>query len=215
MSKEKIISNILDSGLVAIVRADSAQKALRVADACMEGGVVALEVAFTTPGTHKIIEELSTRYAHSGLIVGAGTVLDPETARIAILSGAQFMVTPALNPDVVRLCNRYRFPIMPGCMTVRECLEALELGVDIIKLFPGELLGPKAVKAICAPLPQANLMPTGGVSADNVGEWIAAGAAAVAVGGSLTAGAQTGDYASITAYAKLLLQNIRQARAAL
>ncbi len=215
MQKERIITKILDVGLVAIVRTDTAEKALRIADACLEGGVAALEVAFTTPGTAGVIEELAKRYPGGEILIGAGTVLDPETARIAILSGAQFMVSPALNPDTVKLCNRYRFPIMPGCMTVRDCIDALELGVDVIKLFPSELLGPKAVKAINGPLPQANLMPTGGVSAQNVGEWIEAGAVAVAVGGSLVAPAKTGDYAGVTSYAKLLLDNIQKARASL
>ena len=202
-------------GFVAIVRTDSAEKAIRIAEACREGGAAAIEIAFTTPGTAGVIEQLAKRYTGGEILLGAGTVLDPETARIAMLSGAQFMVTPALNPETVRLCNRYRFPVMPGCMTVRDCIDALELGVDVIKLFPGELLGPRAIKAINGPLPQANLMPTGGVSAENVGEWIKAGAAAVAVGGNLVAGAKTGEYASITSYAKLLAQNIQEARASL
>lgn len=213
MTKEQIITKVLQSGLVAIVRTDTADKARRIADACLEGGVAAIELTFTTPGAHKVIEELVAKSAGDGIIVGAGTVLDPETARIAITSGAQYIVTPALNADTVRFCNRYRVPIMPGCMTVRECVEALELGVDIIKLFPSDILGPKAVKAIRGPLPQANLMPTGGVSVENVADFIKAGSVAVAVGGNLVAGANTGDYASITAYAKQLIEKIGEARA--
>jgi len=213
MVKEQIITKVLDSGLVAIVRTDTADKARRISDACLEGGVAAIELTFTTPGAHKVIEELVVKSAGDGIIVGAGTILDPETARIAITSGAQYIVTPALNPDTVKFCNRYRVPIMPGCMTVSECIQALELGVDIIKLFPSDILGPKAVKAINGPLPQANLMPTGGVALENVAEFIKAGAVAVAVGGNLVAGAKTGDYASITAYAKQLMAKIKEARA--
>lgn len=213
MNKEAIITRVLDSGLVAIVRTDSADKARRIADACLEGGVAAIELTFTTPGAHKVIEELASKTAGSGIYVGAGTVLDPETARIAITSGAQYIVTPALNEATVKFCNRYRVPIMPGCMTVSEVLMALELGVDIIKLFPSDILGPKAVKAIRAPLPQANLMPTGGVSLENTADFIKAGACAVAVGGNLVSGANTGDYASITAYAKQLIAKIKEARA--
>ncbi len=215
MTKEVVMRRILDVGLVAVVRTESKEAAIRVAEALIEGGVAALEIAFTTPGTHKVIDELASRYIKGEIILGAGTVLDPETARVAILSGAQYMVSPQLNPDTVRLCNRYRVPIMPGCMSVKECVEALELGVDIIKLFPGELLGPKAIKAIRAPLPQAQLMPTGGVSVDNVKDWISAGAVAVAAGGGLVAGAKTGDYASITRNGRLFIERIREARAAL
>ncbi len=215
MTKEKIVSKILESGLVAIVRTDTVDKARRIADACLEGGVAAIELTFTTPGAHKVIEELVAKYPGGDILIGAGTVLDPETARIALTSGAQYIVTPALNPDTIKFCNRYRVPVMPGCMTIKECVEALELGVDVIKLFPSEVLGSKAIKAIRGPLPQANIMPTGGVSAENVAEFIKAGAVAVAVGGNLVSGAATGDYASITAYAKLLTQKIGEARAAL
>lgn len=213
MKKQAIVTKVLESGLVAIVRTDSAEKARRIADACLEGGVAAIELTFTTPGAHKVIEELVAKTSGSGIYVGAGTILDPETARIAVTSGAQYIVTPALSVETVKFCNRYRIPIMPGCMTVREVVEALELGVDIIKLFPSDILGPKAVKAIRAPLPQANLMPTGGVSLENVSDFIKAGSCAVAVGGNLVAGANTGDYASITAYAKQLIAKIQEARA--
>ncbi len=215
MKKEQIISKILQSGLVAIVRTDTVDKARRIADACLEGGVAAIELTFTTPGAHKVIEELVAKYPDGDILIGAGTVLDPETARVAMTSGAQFIVAPSLNVDTVKFCNRYRVPVMPGCMTVRECVEALELGVDVIKLFPSDILGYKAIKAINAPLPQAQIMPTGGVSADNVAEFIKAGAVAVAVGGNLVAGAKTGDYQSITDYAKLMTQKITEARAAL
>ncbi|MBR0143784.1 MAG: bifunctional 2-keto-4-hydroxyglutarate aldolase/2-keto-3-deoxy-6-phosphogluconate aldolase, partial [Clostridia bacterium] len=177
------------------------------------GGVVAVELTFTVPFAHEIIETLAKRYQSGEVIIGAGTVLDPETARIAMLSGAQYIVSPHLNLDTMKLCNRYRVPVMPGIVTPREALEALEAGADILKVFPGELFGPKAIKALKGPIPQGRYMPTGGVSVDNVAEWIKAGAVAVGAGSSLTAGAKTGEYEKITATAKIFLENIRAARA--
>lgn len=214
MKKEQIIQKIKDCGLVAVVRASSAEEGIRIAEACAEGGVAAIELTFTVPSAHKIIDELSTRFTGSNIMIGAGTVLDPETARIAILSGAQYVVSPMLNLDVITLCNRYRVPVMPGCMSIKEVVTALEAGVDVIKVFPGELFGPAIIKSIKGPLPQAELMPTGGVSINNVHEWIAAGAVAVGAGSSLTAGAKTGDYALITKTAKEFIAKINEARAA-
>ena len=207
-----IVSRVVDSGLVAIVRAESSTVAARMADACAEGGVAALQVTFTVPGAAAVIEDLAKRYQSGGILLGAGTVLDPETARIAILAGAQYVVSPSLNPDTARLCNRYQVPYMPGAGSVREIVEAMELGADIIKVFPGETLGPGFVKATKAPLPQAPLMPTGGVSIDNVAEWIRVGSVAVGVGGSLTAGAKTGNYQAITDLARQFVARIREAR---
>ncbi|MBR5743252.1 MAG: bifunctional 2-keto-4-hydroxyglutarate aldolase/2-keto-3-deoxy-6-phosphogluconate aldolase [Clostridia bacterium] len=214
MEKEKIIQSICDSGLVAVVRATSGEQAIRISEACIEGGVVAVELTFTVPFAHEIINTLAKRYQSGEVIIGAGTVLDPETARIAMLSGAQYIVSPHLNLDTMKLCNRYRVPVMPGIVTPREALEALEAGADILKVFPGELFGPKAIKALKGPIPQGRYMPTGGVSVDNVGEWIKAGAVAVGAGSSLTAGAKTGEYEKITSTAKVFLENIRAARAA-
>lgn len=208
----EVLKRITDVGLVAVVRAETADMALRTAEAVQQGGGAALEIAFTVPRAHKVLEALSDRYSPAELILGAGTVLDPETARIAILSGATYVVSPALNPETVRLCNRYGVPSMPGAMSIREVIEAMEAGADIVKLFPGEAYHPSIIKAIRGPLPQAPLMPTGGVSLENVAEWIKAGAVAVGVGGSLTAGARTGDYASITQIAKEFVAKIKEAR---
>jgi|SRR5205085_1485462 len=211
--KLDILKRITDAGLVAVVRAESAEQARRIADATLAGGCPAIEVTFTVPGAQRVIEALAARYKPSELILGAGTVLDPETARIAILSGATYVVSPTLNPATVRLCNRYQVPVMPGVMTIREVIEALEVGADIVKLFPGEAYGPAIIKAIRGPLPQAPLMPTGGVDLTNVGEWIKAGAVAVGAGSSLTGGAKTGDYAAITRTAREFIERIKSARA--
>jgi 2-dehydro-3-deoxyphosphogluconate aldolase/(4S)-4-hydroxy-2-oxoglutarate aldolase len=211
--KHEILKRITDAGLVAVVRAANEEDAIRIADAVIEGGCPAIEVTFTVPGAHKVIEALASRYKPSELILGAGTVLDPETARIAILSGATYVVSPSINFDTIKLCNRYQIAIMPGVMSIKETVEAMEAGADIIKIFPGEAFGPKIIKAIKGPLPQAPLMPTGGVDVNNAAEWIKAGAVAVGAGSSLTGGAKTGDYASITRLAKEFIVNIQAARA--
>ena len=212
MNKETVISKICDVGIVAVVRAETGDQAKRITDACIEAGIAAIEMTFTVPMAHKVIEEIAAAYTPEQIILGAGTVLDPETARIAILSGAQYIVSPYMNVDTIRLCNRYRVPCMPGCMTITELVAAMEAGADIIKLFPGDTMGPKMVKAIRGPIPYAQLMPTGGVDINNVGEWIKAGCVAVGVGGSLTAGAKTGDYASITTLGREFVQKIKEAR---
>ena len=212
MLKLQVLSRIVESGLVAIIRTNSAEQAARIAEACAQGGVAALEVTFTVPGAAGVIGDLAKRYKPEEMVIGAGTVLDPETARAALLAGAQFLVSPALNGETARLANRYQIPYMPGAGTAREVVEAMECGAEIIKVFPGETLGPTFIKAVKAPLPQASLMPTGGVSLENAGTWIAAGAVALGVGGNLIAGAKTGDYASITALASRFIEVIREAR---
>jgi 2-dehydro-3-deoxyphosphogluconate aldolase/(4S)-4-hydroxy-2-oxoglutarate aldolase len=212
MMKLKVLGKIVDSGLVAVVRAESSEQAARIVDACAQGGVTAVEVTFTVPGAANVIADLSRRFTGDQILVGAGTVLDPETARAAILSGAQFVVSPCLNLDTARLCNRYQVPYMPGAGSVKEVVEAMECGADIVKVFPGETLGPAFVKAVRGPLPYASLMPTGGVSVENVGEWIEAGCVAVGVGGNLTAGAKKGDFQSITERSRQFITRIRQAR---
>ncbi|MGI6031325.1 MAG: bifunctional 2-keto-4-hydroxyglutarate aldolase/2-keto-3-deoxy-6-phosphogluconate aldolase [Eubacteriales bacterium] len=212
MDKEVIISRIREKGLVAVVRATTAEEALKITDACLEGGCASIELTFTVPGAHRVIETLAKNYTPDQIMLGAGTVMDSETARVAILSGAQYVVSPYFDEKTAKLCNRYRLPYMPGCMTLKEVVLAMEAGADIIKIFPGEVFGPKILKAINGPVPQARMMPTGGVSVDNVGEWIKAGAVAVGAGGALTSGAKTGDYAKITATAKEFIKNIKAAR---
>jgi len=207
----EVFGKIVASGLVPVIRAENPDQAVRIAEACALGGVAALEITFTVPGASAVIEHLAKK-SSGQILLGAGTVLDPETARIAILAGAQFVVSPSLNAETARLCNRYQVPYMPGAGTIREVIEAMECGADIVKVFPGEILGPAFVKAVKGPLPQAPLMPTGGVSLDNVADWINAGSVAVGVGGNLTAGAKTGDFASITELARKFVEKIKEAR---
>ena len=213
MDKEKIISKITECGLVAVVRAESSEQGLKIAEACAKAGVAGIEITFTVPGAAKVIEDCVKNFNSGEIIVGAGTVIDPETARAAILSGAQYIVSPYLSLETVKLCNRYRVPVMPGAMTIKEIVESMEAGAEIVKIFPGELFGPAIIKAVRGPIPYAKMMPTGGVSLDNVEQWIKAGAVAVGVGGNLTGGAKTGDFASITKIAEQFIAKIKEARA--
>jgi len=213
MQKLKLLNRIVDTGLVVVIRADSADQACRIADACAEGGILVMEVTFTFAGALEAIAELAKRHPSDGILIGAGTVLDTETARQAMLAGARFIVSPSCSAEVARMCRRYQLPYLPGAGTSQEVVNALEDGADIVKLFPGEALGPAFVRALRGPLPHAPLMPTGGVSAENAAEWIQAGCVALGVGGNLTKGAKTGDYASITKLARQLRQTIDAARA--
>ena len=212
LNKENVLSRIQESGLVAVVRAESAEQADKIAEALAAGGVTAIEITFTVPGAAEVIQALAKKYSSGEIIIGAGTVLDSETARIAILAGAQYIVSPYLNVEMVKLCNRYKIACMPGAMTLKETVEAMEAGADVVKIFPGELFGPAIIQAIRGPLPHAPLMPTGGVRLENVSEWIQAGSVAVGVGGTLTAGAKKGDYDSITRIAKQFIKKIEEAR---
>lgn len=212
MDKECVIKRMTDSGLVAVVRAKNAEEAIKISDACLEGGCSSIELTFTVPGANKVIEGLANKYQNGEMLLGAGTVLDAETARVAILSGANYIVSPAFNAECAKLCNRYRVPYIPGCMTITEVLTAMEAGADIIKIFPADLFGPKIIKDIKGPLPHAKMMPTGGVDVSNVDQWIKAGAVAVGAGSSLTAGAKMGDYKKITETAKEFIEKIKLAR---
>jgi len=207
-----IIKRITDVGIVAVVRATSDEEAINIAKACMDGGVTAIEITFTVPKAHQVIDALSNHFDPSEMIIGAGTVLDSETARIAILSGAQYIVSPHFEKEIALLCNTYKVPYMAGCMTISEIKEALSYGVEIVKLFPGSAFGPSFVKAVKGPLPQAEIMPTGGVSLENVDQWIKNGVIAVGVGGQLTGGGKDGDYSAITETAKAFVAKIKATR---
>jgi 2-dehydro-3-deoxyphosphogluconate aldolase/(4S)-4-hydroxy-2-oxoglutarate aldolase len=212
MQKWEALSRITRAALVAVVRAESAAVAEKIATACREGGVGAIEITFTVPGAPEVIAALAKRFSNDGLLIGAGTVLDEATARIAILAGAQFVVGPSIDARTAQLCRRYQVPYMPGAGSATEIVRALEEGADIVKVFPGEILGPAFVRAILGPLPQAPLMPTGGVTLDNAADWIRAGCVALGVGSNLTAGAKTGDFDSITQMARQFLAKIHEAR---
>ncbi|WP_429470688.1 bifunctional 4-hydroxy-2-oxoglutarate aldolase/2-dehydro-3-deoxy-phosphogluconate aldolase [Neobacillus sp. B4I6] len=213
MKKLNVLSRISECGVVAVVRADSKEEAIKISEACVEGGIQGIEVTFTVQGADEVIKELVSIYGENhDVVIGAGTVLDATTARIAILAGAQFVVSPAFDADTAKLCNLYQIPYMPGCMTITEMKHALEAGVDIVKLFPGNAFGPDFVTAVKAPLPHVNIMPTGGVNLDNVDRWIKNGCVAVGVGGNLVAPAKQGNYDKITENAKQYVQKVQEAR---
>lgn len=209
MYKYELMQTLLRRPMVAIVRAASADAALVLAEACIAGGMTALEVAFTTPDTLDVLRTLRQRHG-DGLLLGAGTVLDPETARLAILAGARMIISPAVNVETIRLCQRYQVLSMPGAMTPTEIVTAMEAGADLVKIFPAETLGPAYLQALRAPLPQAPLMPTGGVTVENLPEWFANGALAVGIGGSLSAPAAQGDYTAVTTRARRFVERLSQ-----
>jgi 2-dehydro-3-deoxyphosphogluconate aldolase/(4S)-4-hydroxy-2-oxoglutarate aldolase len=215
MKKYDTLNSILESGVVAVIRAESKDQGFKIIEACKKGGIKALEITLTVPGAVEIIKELVEAYKDEDVIIGAGTVLDPESARACILAGAKYIVSPFFDLETVKMCNRYAIPVMPGVMTPKEVVSALEAGVDILKVFPGNAFGPSIISAFRGPLPQGNYMPTGGVSLDNVDQWIKAGAVAVGVGGDLTRGAKTGDYESVTEIAKKFVAAVAKARAEL
>ncbi|HOO26355.1 MAG TPA: bifunctional 2-keto-4-hydroxyglutarate aldolase/2-keto-3-deoxy-6-phosphogluconate aldolase, partial [Clostridiales bacterium] len=197
MDKELVLERICQSGVVAVVRAQSPDRALRIAQACLEGGISAIELTFTVPNAGEVIEELAKRYKSDEMLLGAGTVMDAQTARHAMMCGANYIVSPYFDEETVKICNSYRLAVMPGVMTVREAVLAMRTGADILKVFPGELFGPAIIKAIRGPLPYAKMMPTGGVTVENAGDWIKAGAVALGVGTALTGPADNEDYEAV------------------
>jgi 2-dehydro-3-deoxyphosphogluconate aldolase/(4S)-4-hydroxy-2-oxoglutarate aldolase len=213
VDKQANIQRILEAGVIAIVRLDSAAQLGQVARAIKAGGADVIEFTMTTPGALEIIAA-SAREFGGEVLLGAGTVLDAETARAAILAGAQFIVSPTLNAATVELCHRYSVIAVPGTMTPTEILTAWEWGADLVKVFPASVGGPDYIKAVLAPLPQVRLVPTGGVDMHNAADYIRAGAAAVAVGGSLVDKklVAAGDFGALTETARKLVAVVRQAR---
>ena len=214
MEKREVFNRMMSEGLVPVIRVSSAQEAIDVADAIKEGGVTLIEITMSVPGAIDVIKELAQKYRDE-IIMGAGTVLDPETARAALLAGAQFIVTPTLNLDVIQLAHRYSAVVVPGAMTPTEILTAWNAGADMVKVFPAaQLGGPEYLKAIRGPLPQILLVPTGGVNLQNAGAFIKAGAAALGVGGELVdkKAVKEKKFHIITENTRAFIKAIREAR---
>jgi 2-dehydro-3-deoxyphosphogluconate aldolase/(4S)-4-hydroxy-2-oxoglutarate aldolase len=185
MDKKSILSGIIDIGIVPVVRTSSAESAILAIEAIFRGGIRAAEITMTVPGAVKALEKVADKFGNQ-IILGAGTVLDPETARICMLAGAVFFVTPNLKPATIEMVKRYGKIITPGALTPTEVLTAWEAGADAVKVFPcGNVGGPKYIKALKGPFPQIEMIPTGGVNLETAGEFLKAGACAVAVGGEL------------------------------
>lgn len=212
MRREQVLKNIKEAGVVAVVRGDSKEEAIKIVDAVSKGGIKVMELTMTVPNPIDVIKEVAEKYKGTDVIVGAGTVLDTETARACILAGAQFIVSPSLDIDTIKLCNRYKVLVMPGVMTVKDAITAFEYGIDVVKVFPANLYGPSVIKSFKGPLPQGDFMPTGGVTVANLHEWIEAGAVVVGTGGDLTKGAKTGDYELVEKTAREFVEAYRKAK---
>lgn len=214
MNKSQVLSRIRKGGLLPVLRADSFEQAIALADAMDAGGVSAIEVTMTVPGAVEVIRRLAEQAGHR-LLIGAGTVLDPETARACMLAGAQFIVSPALNVKTIEICRRYDVAVMPGALTPTEVVTAWQAGADVVKVFPCSAVGgAKYLKALKAPLPQVELIPTGGVSLATAEEFLRAGAFALGVGGDLVdpKAIADGKPEIITANAKKYLAIVDQVR---
>ena len=215
MRKEQVLTRMKEDCLVAVVRAKNKEQGEKVIDAIIAGGINFIEITMTMDEGNPVefIQFMADKYRNNDkVVIGAGTVLDPETARAVILAGANYVVSPGLNVETIKLCNRYRVPMLPGVMSPTEAITALEAGCDIIKVFPGNVVGPGAISSFKGPLPQGDFMPSGGVDVDNIDKWIKAGACAVGTGSSLTKGAKTGDFAAVTAKAREFVEAVAAAR---
>ena len=214
LDRQATVKRIEQLGIVAVIRLRDPAKLRAVVDAIVAGGVQALEVTMTVPGAVELIRGLAPTLPE-GFLLGAGTVIDAPTAHAVIDAGAQFVISPVFRRAVIDACHARGVPAAPGCFTPTEILEAHDAGADIVKVFPATTLGPQYIKDVRAPLPQVRLMPTGGVTPDNAGDWIRAGAVAVAAGSSLldSAAIESGRYEVITANARRFVDNVSAARA--
>jgi 2-dehydro-3-deoxyphosphogluconate aldolase / (4S)-4-hydroxy-2-oxoglutarate aldolase len=213
MSREKHLQRVIDCGIVAVVRFSDPDPLVEVIKALFDGGVTVAEVTLTVPDALEVLREAKLKLGDR-VLLGAGTVLDPETARAALLAGAEFLVAPNLNLDVIKLCRRYDKLVMPGAFTPTEVVTAWEAGADIVKVFPADVVGPAFFKALRGPLPQVKLMPTGGVDLTTAAEFLKAGAVCLGVGGQLVdpKAVASGDFARITQLAKQYVEIVKQQR---
>jgi 2-dehydro-3-deoxyphosphogluconate aldolase / (4S)-4-hydroxy-2-oxoglutarate aldolase len=213
MTKTEVVNHIIDSGVVAVIRMKDTNRLLKVIEAVRSGGVKSIEITMTVPGAIEIIHQLS-KVVPPDVLIGAGTVVDEETAGKVIEAGAKFVVGPVLNLGIVSLCVKRGIPVMPGCYTPTEILAGWKAGADIIKVFPATSLGPKYIKDLRGPFPDIRLMPTGGVTIDNVGEWIIAGACAVGIGSDLLDKKAIDEerYEVLTERASRMVHNVQAAK---
>ena len=193
LPKYNVLQQIINEKIVAVIRGETAEEAVQVAKSAVHGGIRVIEITYTTPEVGQVLNQLK----NEEVIIGAGTVLDSETARHAILHGAKFIVSPNFQKSIATLCNRYAIPYFPGCMTISEIVQALESGCDIIKLFPANQFEPSFISSVQGPIPHVHIMPTGGISLNNINEWLNAGAVAVGIGSDLTKAFRTGGEVAV------------------
>jgi 2-dehydro-3-deoxyphosphogluconate aldolase/(4S)-4-hydroxy-2-oxoglutarate aldolase len=215
MSKEADLQRVLDCGIVAVVRSPDSRQLVEVVRALVDGGVTVAEITMTVPGALDVLRQVRQALADR-VLLGAGTILDPETARAALLAGAEYLVSPTLNLDVIRLCQRYDKLVMPGAFTPTEILAAWEAGADIVKVFPAEVVGPAFFKALRGPLPQIRLMPTGGVDLTTAATFLKAGACCLGIGSQLVepAAVAARNFDRLRDVARQYVDIVRQARRA-
>jgi 2-dehydro-3-deoxyphosphogluconate aldolase/(4S)-4-hydroxy-2-oxoglutarate aldolase len=212
--KSEQLELMIDCGVVPVIRAESPDQAMKIVDAIREGGIRTIEITMTVPNAIGVMEKVAEKFGKD-VLLGAGTVLDGETARASILAGAEFVVGPSLNEEVIRICKRYSKIAIPGTMTPTEVIHAWEMGADIVKIFPaGELGGPAYIRALKGPLPHILLLPTGGVDLQNAGEFIKAGSCAIAVGTALVdkKAVAEGKFEVLTQKARQFLEEVKKAR---
>jgi len=216
MSRYEKLSEVIDGGIVAVIRAPSGELLVDVAEALLAGGITVMEITFTVPNATQILQQMVERVGDRAT-VGAGTILDPETARTALLHGAEFLVSPSTNLDVIRMAHRYDKLVMPGALTPTEVVTAWDAGADMIKIFPSDINGPGYLKALKGPLPQVLMLPTGGVDLDTAADFLRAGASALGIGGALVEkeAVAKGDLARVESLAKQYVQIVRETRAAM
>ncbi len=213
MSKHDNLQRVISTGIVAVIRAKSSEMLLDVAEALLAGGVDVMEITFTVPGAVRVLEQVAAKLGQR-LLLGAGTVLDSETARIAMLAGAEFIVAPSTNLHVIEICRRYDKLVMPGAFTPTEVVQAWQAGADIVKIFPSDVQGAPYLKALRGPLPQVRMMPTGGVTLETAADFLRAGACALGVGSSLVEpkAVESGDLKRIESMARQFVACVRETR---
>lgn len=204
--KYEILQKLIESKVVAVIRGENAEEAIQLSKAAVEGGIQAIEITYTIPNAGDVFRALEKSKA----LLGAGSVLDPETARNALLVGAQFIVSPHFNKEIASLCNRYSVPYLPGCMTVESMIEALEAGCDVLKLFPASNFEPSFIRSVNGPLPHVQIMPTGGIHLGNIKEWIQAGAVAVGIGSDLNKAYRNGGYEAVVTLSQTYMHKIAE-----
>ena len=206
MQRADLLEKLIKSGVVSVVRAESAEDAVKIVEAVVDGGIKSIELTYSVPRANDVIADLVATYAGTDVMIGAGTVLEATSARLAIIAGAQFIVSPTFNKEVAKICNLYQIPYIPGVMTPLEAQTAMEYGSELIKLFLGDITGPAMIKDLKGPFPYINVMPSGGVNESNVAEWFKVGATAVSAGGGVTAPALTGDFAGVKVNAEKFMR---------
>ena len=206
MQRADLLEKLIKSGVVSVVRAESAEDAVKIVEAVVDGGIKSIELTYSVPRANDVIADLVATYAGTDVMIGAGTVLEATSARLAIIAGAQFIVSPTFNKEVAKICNLYQIPYIPGVMTPLEAQTAMEYGSELIKLFLGDITGPAMIKDLKGPFPYINVMPSGGVNESNVAELFKVGATAVSAGGGVTAPALTGDYAGVKVNAEKFMR---------